>query len=256
MKGIFGEKLWFPNYQNHLKNLKIKSMISIFVIIIIFVEIINNGVIVVQVMPPSQWFIKTLVIILRNISQLCYIPLLCCLLKVLWLTYLHSPYKYTIMRWAAYIVLRTVSVNCFYLFDKFLPFFGIIEEDSMIYAFFYVNIFTLCTTVDLITYLLYSRRFYLHLKNRELEAKLFMDRDKYIENKYLRIHFKVATILVVIALFIFNLMNILRSLYILTLCILLLFSLETLKIILMTIAEFNHTTIINHTTTIIWITTL
>ena len=63
---------------------------------------------------------------------------------------------------------------------------------------------TLYEVFDFFIYLLYSRRFYQHLKSREVEAKFFMDRDKYLENKYLCIHFKTATILVATALFIYN----------------------------------------------------
>ena len=48
----------------------------------------------------------------------------------------------------------------------------------------------------------YARKFYLHLKSREKEIRLFyFDKKAYLDMKYLRIHFKIATILVGIALF-------------------------------------------------------
>ena len=58
----------------------------------------------------------------------------------------------------------------------------------------------------------YARKFYLiynlNLKSREKEIPLFyFDKKAYLDNKYLRIHFKIATILVGIALFFSTLGN-------------------------------------------------
>ena len=56
--------------------------------------------------------------------------------------------------------------------------------------------------IDFIQYMYYARKFYLHLKSREKEIRLFyFDKKAYLDSKYLRIHFKIATILVVNALF-------------------------------------------------------
>ena len=211
IKGISGEKLWYYNFQNHLKNLRIKVMICNFVILIILVEIVNSSAIISQnflSLVNYNQEIVLITILIVDLSTLCHVPLLCLFMKVLWLVYLHCPYKYTIMRWAAYIVLRLFILYIVYTAHK-LEYFSENESMRMIYEISFADICMIFLIFDFITYLRYSRRFYLHLKSRELEAKLFMDRDKYIENKYLRIHFKVATILVAIALFFYTVVNIL-----------------------------------------------
>ena len=114
------EQLWNPCFQNHLKNLKIKCMITNFVLIILFVEIVNNFLSFfdcfkawVQYYHLSDFNNKTLYTVIYRvtfISRICYVPILCMVMKVLWLAYLHCPYKYTIKRWTAYIVIRIVAV--------------------------------------------------------------------------------------------------------------------------------------------------
>ena len=233
IKGIDSEKLWYPNFQNHLKNLKIKAMISNFVILIILVEIVNSGamsyqnILYIANAAKLTSVIKALIHI-GVISRLCHFPLLCLFMKVLWLVYLHSPYKYTIMRWAAYIVLRLIVLYTVFIAQKF-DYWSENNYIMMAYMLSYGSICILFQTLDLITYMLYSRRFYLHLKSRELEAKLFMDREKYIENKYLRIHFKVATILVVIIMFIYNGVSITSIAFTCFNNLLLILSIETVK---------------------------
>ena len=241
MKGVCGEKLWLPNYQNHLKNLKIKAMISNFIILIITIEIINNGTIVLQVIVTPSVPLKdqTFLSLLRLVFQFCYVPLLCLFMKVLWLAYLHSPYKYTIIRWAAYIGFRVVSLTCLILFESSKAYVEINGYEKLLYVFFIVNMFTLIVIFDFITYLMYSIRFYKHLKSRELEAKLFMDKSTHIENKSVRIHFKIATILVATALFIYNQMNILFSIYMIILSILAISSFRSLKYYSELIYEFE-----------------
>ena len=60
--------------------------------------------------------------------------------------------------------------------------------------------------IDFIQFVYFARKYYLHLKSREKEFRLFyFDRKDYLNSKYLRIHFKIATILVGIALFFFTL---------------------------------------------------
>ena len=128
-------------------------------------------------------------------------------MKVLWLAYLHCPYKYTIKRWTAYIVIRIVAVYTLQITYTLQGFFGRSpseNEQFHIYStvadliFFCLQTFFEC--LDLIMYIFYSKRLYSHLKSRQLEAKLFYDRRKFLENKYICIHFKVATILVCSAL--------------------------------------------------------
>ena len=211
MKEISDEKLWFYSYQNHLKNLKIKSMIANFVIIIVLVEFVNS----IAIFQQCTWLLinfKTIFVFIAvttvSISRLCHVPLLCLFMKVLWLAYLHSPYKHTIMRWTAYIVLR-IFVVIIALIGQKLNYFSGFKYANFIYLILNTGMYSLFIISDLIIYLVYSRRFYLHLKSRELEARLFMDRRKYLENKFLRIHFKVATILVTVALLFYSIGNLL-----------------------------------------------
>ena len=116
IRGFPRENLWKISYQNHIKNLKIKCTIANFAIIILLIEIANNGSISIETILQfsdhrQAWNILNHV---RFISKYSLIPLLCMLLDVLWLAYLHSQYKYTIMRWTAYIILRIVVLNILY----------------------------------------------------------------------------------------------------------------------------------------------
>ena len=136
---------------------------------------------------------------MKSITQESYIPLLCLFVKVLWLVYLHSPYKYSVRKWIAYIMMKIIAV---YVCDLLLPVISkfmcgysegrLIEIISiMVQSFFMI--------FEYITYLVYSRRFYLLLRGIEIENKLSLDRSKYLESKFVRIHFKVCTILIAIA---------------------------------------------------------
>ncbi|KAI6650714.1 hypothetical protein LOD99_7765 [Oopsacas minuta] len=136
------------------------------------------------------------------ILQSFYIPILCLLLKVLWLAYLHSQYKYTIMRWTVYITLRLVAIYIVHSWQFVYVSNNDIKVNISLLIFTYLH--SVFQTIDLFTYILYSRRFYLHLKSREIEAKLF-DEDKYLQSKYVRVHFKIATFIVTIALSLYTL---------------------------------------------------
>ena len=66
-------------------------------------------------------------------------------------------------------------------------------------------IFTFLHFFDFIQFIYYSKKLYRYLKSKETEIRLFyFDRKAYHEIRLLRIHFKIATILVVIALFFFT----------------------------------------------------
>ena len=208
------EQLWQPSYKNHLKNLKIKSMITNFIIIILIIEIANNSA---EFITAINYLISHkfygLIFHFVFISQSFYVPILCLLLKVLWLAYLHSPYKYTILRWIAYIVLRLAALYVVYSWQ-------FVYVDPSVRIEISLSIFTYAQSVfhitDLITYLVYSRRFYLHLKSRRLESKLFDSEEKYRENYYLCVHFKIATIIVATALFLYTFSGITFCLFILS----------------------------------------
>ena len=114
IKAITTEQLWFRNFQNHLKNLRIKAMIANFVMIILFVElgtrvcfIIRNrcrmaALFKLNFTCPNFGLTYTMYRTMELVTQLSYIPLLCLFVKVLWL-YLHSPYKYSVMKWLGYM---------------------------------------------------------------------------------------------------------------------------------------------------------
>ena len=198
---ITPEQLWSCSYQNHQKNLKIKAMISNFVIIILTVEISKNflsfiNYILYWIFHSITYEMHWMLLHLESIFLFSYVPILCLVLKVLWLVYLHFPYKYTIMRWTAYIVLRIVAL---YLIDELQ--FIYYDTERHIWLLLYPSIQTVLQVLDLVIYLKYSHRFYLHLKARELEAKLFYDKQNYFENRSIRIHFLVASIIVSVAFF-------------------------------------------------------
>ena len=134
---------------------------------------------------------------LKIVTQESYIPILCVFVKVLWLVYLRSPYKYTVKKWIAYIVMKIIAV---FIIDyivsttsKIIYSVDYNDESSsaMLQCFFMI--------FEFINFLVYSRRFYLLLKGIEIENKLSIDRGKYLECRFIRIHFKVCTILVAIA---------------------------------------------------------
>ena len=75
-----------------------------------------------------------------------------------------------------------------------------------IYLDLVITIYGILTIIDFIQFVHYSRKFYLHLKSREKEIRLFyFDKEAYLDSKYLRIHLKIATILVGTAFFFYTL---------------------------------------------------
>ena len=170
-----------PSHQNHLKNLQIKSVITNFVIIIVFVEFMYN-VSIVGTAAPS-WlgtFNETKSTLFRDMqgtypffrmiatfTLFSHIAIPCQLLKVLLLTYFHCPYRYTIMRWSVYIIVRIVVFFALFILTLHITYVNeILVLQSILRALAYF--------VDILTYIIYSRRFYLHLKSREKEARLFL----------------------------------------------------------------------------------
>ena len=128
-----------------------------------------------------------------------FVPVLCMLMDFLWLAYRKYEYKYTIIRWIWYIVIRALVLFL-------LPFSLNSNFISLGYHSIYTDlvhlIFGILPIIDFIQFAYYARKFYLHLKSREKEIRLFyFDRKAYLDSKYLRIHFKIATILVGIAFF-------------------------------------------------------
>ena len=130
MKAITTEQLWFPNFRNHLKNLKIKALIANFVMIILLVEIgtrvwyiYNERCFYYKLLQPNMsctagGILYDIDFKLEMISQSAYIPLVSLFVKVVWLVYLHSSYKYSVMKWVAYIVMKIIT---FYTCMKIEP---------------------------------------------------------------------------------------------------------------------------------------
>ena len=215
-KGITREQLWYPCYQNHLKNLKIKAMIANFVIVIILVEIANNSSIFLErilILSKENRVTWDILNHIRFVTKYSFIPIICMFLDVLWLAYLHSQYRFTIKRWIAYIVLRLIAMNITYQLARNYP--RTVLEHKFNLTMVRIQLMTV-ETIDFFTYIWYARRFYKLLKGRELEARLFMSRRKYLENRFICRHFKIATTLVSISLsiyFLINVFSLLSTLY-------------------------------------------
>ena len=117
------ELLIMDSYKNHLKNLKIKCIINNFIIVILIIEfMLNFGEILVYIPYVIKYFVKEPGLNIREIQSysflfylpICYslVPVLSMMMDFLWLAYRKYEYKYTIIRWTWYIVIR-ISVNLF-----------------------------------------------------------------------------------------------------------------------------------------------
>ena len=200
--------LIMESYRNHLKNLRIKCIINNFIIVILVIEFMQNLCQFIDYFPfVINYFVKDFnfssLMEIVNYSKLVYIPtydsfvpVLSMLMNFLWLVYKKYEYKYAIIRWTWYIVIRILVA---FLFQYPVP---LSLDNQIIYSFLTYAIYGIFPIIDLIQYVYYARKFYLHLKSREKEIRLFyFDKKAYLDSKYLRIHFKIATILVGIALF-------------------------------------------------------
>ena len=208
------ELLIKESYRNHLKNLKIKCLINNFIIVILVIEFIQNLCQFIDYFPyVINYFVKDFNFSsfkeVEKYSKLVYIPIvysfipvLTMIMDFLWLAYRKYEYKYTIIRWTWYIVIRTVVLFLF----QYPVHFSL--DYQITYIFLICAIYAIFPFIDLIQYVHYARKFYLHLKSSEKEIRLFyFDKKAYLDSKYLRIHFKIATILVVNALFFVTLAN-------------------------------------------------
>ena len=211
------ELLVVKSYKNHLKNLKIRSIISNLIIVILVMEFLRSSsrififfpsVILNLVDPPG--FNYRSILKFENDSGLlifpiCYsfVPVLLMLMNFLWLAYRKYEYKYTLIRWTWYIEIRGLIFLLVAYSTRSMIFIPL--DYQTIYGDL-SNIFFLI--FDFIQFVNYARKFYLHLKSREKEIRLFYyDNKAYLDMKYLRIHFKVAIILVGTALFFTTILN-------------------------------------------------
>ena len=207
IKNISSSDLINPCYQNHLKNLRIKSMISTFIIIILCCEILyyfTSLILDFQIYaskfsifnPPISYilfFAAKCGNYVGDIAFSCQIVIPCLLMKVLWLAYLHCPYENTIKRWSCWITVRCAVTLAFQLLaDIEFPYYK--DEIAILDSVLLLILFSL----DFVLYIFYARRFYKHLKSRETEARLFKDRASYRSERTIRLHFKVAIILIAV----------------------------------------------------------
>ena len=208
------ELLIKESYRNHLKNLKIMCIINNFIIVILVMEFIQNFCQFICYFPYLiNYFVKDFnlgsFMEVEKYSSLVYmstyyslIPVLSMMMDFLWLAYRKYEYKYTMIRCTWYIVIRLLVVL---LTLNPIP---LSLDYEIIYSYLVNVIYAIVPYIDLIQYMYYARKFYLRLKSREKEIKLFyFDEKAYLDSKYLRIQFKVATILVVNALFFYTLAN-------------------------------------------------
>ena len=86
----------------------------------------------------------------------------------LWLTYWKYEFKYTIIRWTWYIVVRTLVV-CLVGFSKYSDFVNCLNG--------------IVPIIDFIQFVYYSKRFYLHLKSREEIRIFYFDKEAYLDSK-------------------------------------------------------------------------
>ena len=213
------ELLIKESYRNHLKNLKIKCIINNFIIVILVMEfILNFGHIFLYLPYLIILFVKDHGLNFLNLFSIendsplftlpiyySLVPVLSMLMDFLWLAYRKYEYKYTIIRWTWYIVIRIV-LEFLLQYYSILLFF--IHLDYIIVYIVSNSFYVIFPIIDFVQFVYYARRFYLHLKSREKEIQLFyFDKKAYLDSKYLRIHFKIATILVGIALFFSTLAN-------------------------------------------------
>ena len=207
------ELLSMESYRNHLKNLKITCIINNFIIVMLVLEILQNlGEIFVYFPPVITYFVKEpgfnfgYLLEIEKIFFLIYmpiyysfVPVLSMLMDFLLLTYRKYEYKFTIIKWTWYIVIRILVAFLFQSSSNYIIF--PLRFKIMFYNLVCI-VYGIVSIIDLIQFVYYARKFYLHLKSREKEIRLFyFDKKAYLDSKYLRIHFKIATILVGIAFF-------------------------------------------------------
>ena len=213
IKRIPKNLLILEEYKNHLKNLKLKCIINNFIIIILIIEIVQNVFQFIIFFPaqiidflfecPLYWELLYYSILLYMPIKYLLVPVLSMMMAFLWLAYRKYEYKYTIIRWTWYISIRALVlfVIQYSKLTNLIPL-----EYQLSYECFTDIIWGIFPIIDFIQFVYYARRFYLHLKSREKEIRLFyFDKKAYLDSKYLRTHFKIATILVGIALFFYTL---------------------------------------------------
>ena len=204
IKRVPADQLFRQEYKNYFMNLKTTVIITNLIILILFLELLENilliqfvlTILVRELLPGSLVYYLNITFPYVNtllfVSKFTYIPLLSLVMNFLWHVYRKYKFKYTMIRWTAYIVMRGLVVAIWmHLLD---------------YMILLCIFLIFCFVFDFIQYVYYSKRFYSHLKSREKEIRLFyFDKEAYIYSRWIRIHFHVSNILVTNALFLFTL---------------------------------------------------
>ena len=208
-KRIPQELLQMESYQNHCKNLSIMGVINNFTIIILLFELIQNISFSIRRLPDwvelfdkentgkfiFLFHVRSDINIYIAGINVVLVPLLSMLMDYLWWAYRKYENKHLIVTWTVYILLRSlltiILIKCF-------------PNPPNVFQFVYLFL-GLVYIIDFILFVYYTRRFYLLLKSREKEIQLFyFDRKAYLDSRYLRIHFQIASILVVFSIFFYT----------------------------------------------------
>ena len=170
------ELLIMESYRNHLKNLKITCIINNFIIVILVMEIILNfGQIFMYYPYLIEYFLKEFNIhflmelqnytfLFTDLSNYSFVPVLSMMMDFLWLAYRKYEYKYKIIRWTWYIVIRILIV---FLLEYAVIFVSISADYQTMYSQFVLVLFCIVPIIDFIQFVYYARKLYLHLKSRE-----------------------------------------------------------------------------------------
>ena len=198
IRRIPADQMVRQEYKNYFMNLKTTIKITNFIILILIIELLENLLFIqvelrlfVSEQSPSfivNYLIKTYQYVLSLLlaMRFMYVPLLSLVMNFLWHVYRKYEYKYTLIRWIAYIIVRCLVVI---LYINVIPI-----KIRFFFTCFYI--------FDFIQYVYYSKRFYSHLKSREKEIRLFyFDKEAYLNSRWIRIHFFVGNVLVTSALF-------------------------------------------------------
>ena len=213
IRRIPADQMVRQEYKNYFMNLKTTIKITNFIILILTLELLENILFIqvelkpfVKQLSPGflvHYLIKTYPysVSLLFAMRLTYVPLLSLIMNFLWLVYRKYEYKYTMIRWTVYIVIRGFVVIIWF---RLLPY---MSPEYRGLANVLLNIFfTFSYVFDFIQYVYYSKRFYSHLKSREKEIRLFyFDKEAYLYSRWIRIHFLVSNVLVTSALLLFTL---------------------------------------------------
>ena len=216
IKRIPNELLSMQSYQNHRKNLKLHCIINNFVILLLLIELIQNifdlNFIFSSCIYTLGLKLNSLSVFITKVARFdniifctlntSLVPVLSLLMDFLWLAYRKYEYKNTLIRWSVYILLRVFVITT-------ISYFTVVgfpwHDYYSLFVFVFIIVFGFVYIFDFIQYSHFARKFYLHLKSREKEIRLFyFDKKAYLDSRFLRIHFQIATSLVTITLFFFT----------------------------------------------------